>query len=126
MIAQIALKESKEYATALFKWVDFKCKCKWEDCYITIMSKRTLTSVQSTREEYGEGFYITSAYRCNRHNEMVGGTATSNHKAGDAVDLWVDGSTKLERLASVARRHFKYVSLHKTYIHCDNRMNKGE
>lgn len=47
----------------------------------------TLSKLNEIREGYGKPIYITSGYRCNELNKIVGGVENSKHKKGLAVDL---------------------------------------
>jgi uncharacterized protein YcbK (DUF882 family) len=40
------------------------------------------------REAWGSAIIVNSGYRCDELNEKVGGSDTSVHKIGFAVDLW--------------------------------------
>lgn len=42
--------------------------------------------LQPCRNKFGE-ININSGYRCNKVNQLVGGSATSNHKYGYAADI---------------------------------------
>lgn len=39
------------------------------------------------REAYGKPIIVTSGYRCERLNKIVGGSASSQHKKGEAADI---------------------------------------
>ena len=39
------------------------------------------------REAYGRPIIVTSGYRCERLNKLVGGSASSQHKKGEAADI---------------------------------------
>lgn len=39
------------------------------------------------REAYGKPIVITSGYRCDKLNTILGGAKTSQHKLGEAVDI---------------------------------------
>ena len=39
------------------------------------------------REAYGKPIIVTSGYRCEELNRLVGGSKTSQHRAGMAVDI---------------------------------------
>ena len=39
------------------------------------------------REAYGKPIVVTSGYRCNKLNIILGGTKTSQHRLGEAVDI---------------------------------------
>lgn len=105
------------------KLKDFDCKCKNPLCFFTIIQTSTIDSLASLKEEFGEVF-VTSAYRCQSHNERVGGVALSNHTLGDAIDI-VPANKDIDTLYEVAKKHFKYVEKYKKFIHCDNRMNQN-
>ena len=50
--------------------------------------KNLLTkSVEPARRHFGVPFRITSGYRCEAVNRMVGGVSTSQHLRGEAVDF---------------------------------------
>lgn len=45
------------------------------------------------RESYGGPIRISSGYRCDKLNKMVGGSSTSNHLFGEAIDIVpIDGN----------------------------------
>ena len=39
------------------------------------------------REAYGKPIIVTSGYRCEELNRLVGGSKTSQHRSGQAVDI---------------------------------------
>lgn len=39
------------------------------------------------REAYGKPIVVTSGYRCDKLNTILGGAKTSQHKLGEAVDI---------------------------------------
>lgn len=39
------------------------------------------------REAYGKPIIVTSGYRCEKLNKLVGGSASSQHKKGEAADI---------------------------------------
>ena len=45
--------------------------------------------LQPLRDKIGKAMIITSGYRCNRLNKLVGGSDTSHHLHGKAVDFVV-------------------------------------
>ena len=50
----------------------------------------TLQRLNSIRERYGHKIVISSGYRCEELNRLVGGVKDSKHKTGLAVDLKFD------------------------------------
>ena len=54
------------------------------------------------RERYGHPIYVSSGYRCPRLNKAVGGSETSQHVTGEAVDIYVaDAKGKAELFAII-------------------------
>ena len=47
----------------------------------------TLQRLNEIREGYNQSIYITSGYRCEELNKLVGGVKNSKHQEGLAVDL---------------------------------------
>jgi len=48
------------------------------------------------REAYGKPIIVTSGYRCEALNKAVGGSKTSDHMKGRAVDIVGTPNTKME------------------------------
>jgi len=47
--------------------------------------------LEAFREEIGCPIYVTSSFRSPEHNERVGGSSTSQHLCGEAIDFVVAG-----------------------------------
>lgn len=52
--------------------------------------------LQPLRDHIGKPIRVTSGYRCKRLNKAIGGSVTSQHCEGKAVDIEVDGFTNEE------------------------------
>ena len=64
---------------------------------------------------------ITSAYRTLSHNTKVGGSKSSRHMLGDAIDFSAKGFTPLQ-LAKIAQKHgIKCIIKYPGFVHIDNR-----
>lgn len=50
------------------------------------------------REHFATPMIVTSGYRCQYLNELVGGEIDSQHRTGKAVDFYFDGFTAMEML----------------------------
>ena len=48
------------------------------------------------REAYGKPIVVTSGYRCNKLNQLIGGSKTSQHCTGQAADICSSIGTKEE------------------------------
>ena len=46
--------------------------------------------LQPLRDALGKPITITSGYRCQKLNELIGGAENSQHQDGEAVDFWCD------------------------------------
>ena len=62
---------------------------------------RLQTLLDAIREKVGRPIYVTSAYRCERHNRRVGGELNSYHIQGIAADIHCPG-VSMARLAEIA------------------------
>lgn len=107
-----------------FSESELACKCG--ECE-TKMDSVFMRNLIELREHCGFPFVITSAYRCENHNEDVGGYPSSYHTQGRAVDIHVYGDDA-SKLLSLARRYgFKGVGVSAKgdfsgrFIHLDNR-----
>jgi hypothetical protein len=52
--------------------------------------------LEPLRAHYGQPIHINSGYRCYSLNKAVGGSATSQHTKGEAVDLEIPGVSNQE------------------------------
>ena len=76
-----------------FNYGEFRCKCggKYCDGYPVAFSYDLASNLQKIRNHFGKALIITSPLRCNKHNKNSGGTTTSKHLKGWAVDFYVSG-----------------------------------
>lgn len=56
--------------------------------------------LEPIREKFATPMIITSGYRCERLNRLVGGVDNSQHKIGEAVDFYFEGFSKKEMAAA--------------------------
>jgi uncharacterized protein YcbK (DUF882 family) len=95
---------------------DFKCPCCGQD----LTDPRLESRVRQIEEEVGEELTVTSGYRCKKHNEEVGGSPTSSHMKGLAVDLACGNSRLRYRVVGAAiRLGVTRIGIGKNYIHLD-------
>lgn len=64
------------------------------------------TILNPLREAWGSPITVSSGYRCEELNKLVGGTKTSVHKKGLAADI-VPANGKIEAFISFCRQWFK-------------------
>lgn len=62
---------------------------------LTMLVKNLLDPI---RERFATPMIVTSGYRCQRLNELVGGKFDSQHRKGKAVDFYFAGFTAKEML----------------------------
>lgn len=106
-----------------FKASEFKCPC----CGESNMDRDFLEKLDGARMMSGFAYKITSGYRCERHNEKVGGKPTSSHLEGCAADLGVSGSyERYCMLRDLRAMGFKRFGIGPDFIHVDNDPGKDQ
>lgn len=101
---------------------EFKCKCNRVTCSILVMSPRLRDSWNISRAQFGKKLKINSGHRCGPHNEEVGGSLTSKHLSGDAIDISHKEFENIEkqRLRLILEKNFDTVIEYPTFYHCHN------
>ena len=90
------------------------------------MDVQFISKLEEAREIAGIPFKITSGYRTESHNKIVGGVSNSSHKIGVACDIAVgSGNERYIILNALIRAGFKRLGVAKTFIHCDIDPNKN-
>jgi uncharacterized protein YcbK (DUF882 family) len=101
---------------------ELRCKCG--KCEMKI-NKVAVNKLQTLRDLCGFPLIINSAYRCERHNDDIGGAKDSMHMKGIAFDIgWL--SMTQEQRHTLLRRStelFKGIGLAKSFLHVDDRPN---
>jgi hypothetical protein len=70
-------------------------------------------------------FKINSGYRTVKHNRTVGGSSTSSHLNGSAVDINCKNSSVRQRIIDgLILAGFERIGIAKTFVHADNDSNK--
>ncbi|QXN75306.1 hypothetical protein [Microvirus mar62] len=64
-------------------------------------------------------FTVTSAFRTQEENKVCGGSPTSQHLSGDALDFKVSGMTSAELVSWIRSRSIGYDQLiqYRTFVH---------
>ena len=88
-------KERVRLYTKNFKLEEFKCECNGKYCtgYPSLLNIRLLKYIQTMRNRYGV-LIITSALRCTKYNNLIGGIRASKHTQGKAIDFYTNYSSK--------------------------------
>jgi hypothetical protein len=99
-----------------FKDSEFTCKC----CNSGGVTKHMKEMLEDARKYAGVSMVITSGYRCEDNNKNAGGSPTSSHLKGLAVDIKVIGSTeRFQILKGLIMAGFTRIGIAKTFIHAD-------
>ena len=102
---------------------EFRCRCGRNTCHYFIANEHFLNTFVRLRSEYNFPLKINSGFRCQAHNEAIGGVTNSKHTLGRAVDIStrsMRGSAKA-RFIDLANKHFNFVKVYETFIHMDDR-----
>lgn len=99
-----------------FKNSEFSCNC----CSKTVINQELFDKLNQAREIAGIPFVLNSAYRCEKHNKAVGGSSTSSHIKGLAVDIKADtGHKTFVILDALLKVGFTRIGIAETFIHVD-------
>ena len=93
-----------------FKMSELKCKCGGKYCngYPVGFSYELLRQLQEIRNHFNSPVIITSAVRCQRHNDSLKGSVkNSKHIQGRAVDFYVKGISYSKLKAFTAKLPYK-------------------
>lgn len=70
--------------TEYFDLKVMECRC---GCGYVKIKGGTLEKVEQARRDFGKPFHISSWCRCEKHNKKCGGSVTSSHLEGYAIDI---------------------------------------
>ena len=75
--------------------------------------------LDNLRHDFGAPLYITSGFRCNKHNKDVGGVKNSLHTKMRAADLTSGKKTDLQQIEKLARKYFREVIVYfdRNFVH---------
>lgn len=97
-----------------FKPYEFECNC---GCGLDSISYDLVSKLDLARELAGIYFKINRGISCAKHNKLVGGSATSSHLLGLAVDIKVvDSSARFKILSSLIRAGFTRLGVYKDWV----------
>lgn len=106
--------------SANFNRSEFECQCG--ECGLDTVDAPLLEALQYIRDKAGAPVVITSAFRCEDHNNAEGGNKNSYHLQGKAADIKVEGYTP-EQVAKLAQESGKIngIGVYATFTHIDTR-----
>jgi len=100
-----------------FKESEFKCKC---GCGKNNISPLLVVKIEAAREIAGIPFKLISACRCIKWNKEVGGSDTSSHPSGLAIDIKAKSSQeRFKILSALVMAGFNRIGMGKNFIHAD-------
>jgi len=107
-----------------FKEKEFECKC---GCGFNKIDKDFVILLDFIRDEIKEPLIINSACRCISHNQNIGGSPTSSHLHGLAVDLKIENSNKRYKVLNLLLgMNFKRIGIYDDFIHIDINFDKSK
>lgn len=112
-------KNNNDRITTNFTLGEFACHCKSDRCNFTIYSHIGIVRLQKVRNALGKPLHINSSFRCQSHNEAVGGVKNSYHCKGLAYDVSCDD---LDELEIELKKQFIFTKRYDSFIHCDLRV----
>lgn len=81
-------KFEKDMLSKNFSASELECKCNSNLCAYVFISKRVILRLEESRINLGgKPLRISSGFRCQSHNNNVGGVNNSYHTIGHAVDI---------------------------------------
>jgi len=113
--------------TKSFKYADFHCKCGGK--HPSPMNLDFVFKLEKMQDILGDTFKIAkninSGFRCEQHNKTVGGSRSSFHLYGKAVDIGTKDSTERYLVCRAAFQiGFGDISVAANFVHIDDRDKK--
>ncbi len=109
----------KEY----FTYEELSCPCCGKNNFDLVIKGR----LNQAREIAGIPFNVNSACRCEKHNKEIGGSPTSSHLLGLAMDIAITSDhERFLILSSLILLRFKRIEIGIDYIHVDGDDNKTQ
>lgn len=102
--------------TKNFSIKEFACGC---GCGLSDINNYLVTLLQKARDIHPTPIRITSGIRCPQHNRNVGGSESSSHLAGLAVDIACPNSRTRYTLLKALVEHFERIGIADNFIHVD-------
>ena len=105
-------------SSTYFNEDNLECGCG--HCVSLDMSDDLMLKLNAARHLADTPFVILSAYRCPEHNKKVGGSPTSSHMKGLAVDIRTTSSANRHQILSgLLAAGFTRVGVYLGFIHVD-------
>lgn len=106
-----------------FKKSEFACNC---GCGFNIINHDLVKKLDLARDLACVPFVITSGCRCSSYNNLVGGSHTSSHLLGLAVDIDViDSHARYSILVALLGVRISRIGIYREFIHADIDIDKS-
>lgn len=105
-----------------FSLHEFQCTGSGQVHDHVMLCEDLLDRLQKLRTAIGRPIIINSGFRCPIRNTQVGGSPTSQHLQGRAVDIRVNGITPVQIAAAAEGVGFKGIGTYNTFVHLDTRV----
>ena len=117
LILTLTAANRDQYLIDHFKYSDFACK---DGSKVFLVHPKILILTEVLRRVWDRPIIITSAYRTPQHNEDVGGSETSFHLVGEAIDFLLPKNDKFE-FVDLCEKIFPFciANIYRGYVHCD-------
>ncbi len=125
MVKQYSLaKDGNKKLSANFTVREFACK---DGSDLILIDDALVDVLQKIRDHFGVPVTITSAYRTAAHNVKVGGSPSSQHLQGTAVDITLPGISPLAvaQYAEYLMPGSGGIGVYGTFTHVDVRQNRS-
>lgn len=99
-----------------------EAECKCGKCPYTPVDAIHVSNLQQLRDKIGQTIIVNSWYRCEYHNENIGGEIWSMHRYGIATDIRLKNGNINDHIPLI-ESIFQYggVGIYDTFIHVDSR-----
>jgi hypothetical protein len=97
----ILIRSGQGHLAKHFAAEELACGCDRDTCKAVVVHWRLIRLLSRMRGQIARPLYVTSGYRCPKHNRDIGGAPESLHLAGMAAD--VQASIEVQHLAAVAK-----------------------
>jgi len=108
-----------------FSSYEFECHCG--KCELVPPPQELLSVLEETRSHFGRPVTIMSGYRCDHHNNAVGGAKRSKHRKGIAADIIISGVSPNEVQKYLLKRYQRQYGIgrYSYFTHIDIRSKKA-
>lgn len=100
-----------------FDFDEFGCNC---GCGLNLINPQLIDMLDEAREIANRPFRITSGYRCEKWNRLIGGVSDSAHTHGWAADIACTNSIdRYMIMKALFRTRFERIEAAPTWLHVD-------